>query len=105
MYSRIFDQNDFQTRWFHHDEETDEITIETVTDFDLSNIKEHYASTDERARYKDEIMNHVGIVPMTILTDFLQRYPDDKECEKALLRWLDDSDNRCFRSRPGSLSR
>lgn len=64
--------------------------------------KAQYNSTDERARYKKEVFNHVARLPLVVQEDLRQKgILNDK---KAFLKWLDQPENRAFRTRPGRLS-
>lgn len=84
---------------FHFDPETGTATItseQTVTDL-VETAKARYNSVDERARFGD--FAHVAHIPAVIMADLMKRgIPQD---EKAMSRWLNDPDNRVFRTRPG----
>lgn len=96
-------------RIHHFDESTGDTTIETVQDVEgiVDITKALHAGTDERARWNDPTGGalgvHVAEIPLSILFD-----PKNKHLlqdQEALRKWLDDSDNRHFRSRPGRLSK
>lgn len=91
------------TRWWHYDEALDQQTIETVQDVTelVSGNKCEYASIDERARWKDGLGERVASIPMSIYFDLKRRGIEDDQ--KALRAWLNDSDNRFFRCRPGRI--
>jgi len=105
LYSRPFDYDPLTgiRRTFHYDPDRDGFTIETVQE--VGNITEDskalYAMKDERARWGE--MEHVAHIPAVLATKLKKAGILDDE--KALRRWLDDPDNRHFRTRPGSLSR
>ena len=111
MYSRLFDEDPLtkSRTIFHHDGEN--ITFETISDFsDI--IEANKASMnvfDERARYKGDLMNRVASIPLVLLFELKQKgiLGDNFMVinQKEFRRWLDDSDNKAFRTRPGRLSR
>lgn len=63
--------------------------------------KAEYNSTDERARHKSEVFNRCARLPLTVLMD-LERRGITKDA-KAFRKWLNASENRAFRTRPGTL--
>lgn len=85
---------------FHYDLDDDSMAIETVQDVEL--IKKYatarFNDVDERAPWMDN-WNHVAWIPLI----FLQTNPELMYDNKALKKWLNDPDNRCFRTRPGRL--
>lgn len=89
-------------RIWHHNVHEGEAIIDTQQDVSaITDVtKAMYAQTDERARWDDDY-NHVASIPYVILMD-LQRKGilDDEERFKA---WLNDPDNRMFRTRPGRI--
>lgn len=101
MAKRLLSENRLtNTKTYHeYDEATDQSVITTssdVTDIIESN-KAQYNATDERAGYSD--LNKVASIPMNIYFDLKKRgILNDQKKMKA---WLNDSDNRYFRTRPG----
>lgn len=88
------------TRWFKpsDDGESFEIhTVQNVTDI-VEDAHEQYKGKDERSRWSGDL-HHVAHIPAVIVQDLRRRGIWDDE--KALRRWLNDPDNRCFRTRPG----
>lgn len=86
-------------KW-HYDDATDTATIETVQDVEgvLELNRAEYNATDERARYKDGA-HRVACIPMVVLQDLRKRgIADDPARMRA---WLNDPENRYFRTRPG----
>lgn len=87
------------TRLFHFDDDTETFTIETVQD--VSNLIElNRAEFDEHTsldRFGD--MNRVASIPMNVYFDLKNKGITDDT--KAMKRWLNDPDNRFFRTRPG----
>lgn len=89
-------------RNFHFDEIEESFHIETVQD--VSQIvelnKASTAAVDERAGWKGD-MHLVARIPMNLFMELQQKgIADDDE---ALRRWLNDSDNRVFRTRHGKV--
>ena len=61
-----------------------------------------YNSTDERARYGEKF-TRMASVPMNVYMELVRTGVANDEA--AFTRWLDDPDNKAFRTRPGKLSR
>ena len=99
---RLFDVDPDQgTReYFHYNDDDDTFTIETVEDVqDVVDInKEQYKESG--GRWGD--LNLVARIPPVIWT-MLEKSGLARD-NKALLRWIDDSDQRAFKTRPGRLS-
>jgi hypothetical protein len=89
------------TRLFHYDPDTDTATIETQQDVTglIAMNRDIFNGTDERARWSDGHGERVASIPMSVLFD-LETKGIAKD-QKALRRWLNDPDNRFFRTRPG----
>lgn len=92
------------TRWFHYDHTNDTFTIETEQRVDdiVDRTKSSFNSTDERARWGDGQM--VASIPLSIYYDLKRQGIIDPEGDpsgKKLAKWLNDADNRAFRTRPG----
>ena len=90
-------------RIWHYDESNDTATIEEIQDH--TNIveanKADFNSIDERARYGE--FTKVASIPLVILQELkIKGILDD---QTAFKKWLDDPDQRFFRTRPGKLSR
>lgn len=92
-------------RNFHILEGGDDYAVESQ--FDVTDIIEQnkalYNSVDERARHRSEVFNRVASLPLAVYVDLQNRGILDDE--KAFRKWLDDPENRHFRTRPGKLSR
>lgn len=87
---------------FHDDPHTGGFIIETIRDVTpiVEDNKAEYASIDERARYSSSgIGGKVATIPAEIVQKLMTEgiWGD----QKAMKRWLNDPDNRCFRTRPG----
>lgn len=89
------------TETFHFDETFDGGRIIHEVEQDVTDIvedcKARMASTDERARYGD--MAHVASIPMSIYNELLAKGIINDQ--QALKDWLNNPDNRVFRTRPG----
>jgi|SRR5690606_9034433 len=87
------------TQYFYHDEDTDESIIETVFDAEplLGLNKASFNSIDERARWGDGKL--VARIPGPLFYQLKAKGIVDDE--RAFKAWLNDSDNRFFRTRPG----
>ena len=106
MYSRLFSEDPItkSRTIFHHDGQN--ITFETISDYtDL--IEANKASMnnfDERASFKSDL-NRVASIPLEILFDLKRQgiLGDNFMVlnQKAFRQWLNDADNRAFRTRPG----
>lgn len=91
-------------RGLQYDEADDSIIIETKQDTTpvVEAAKASFNQFDERTPWKGD-MHRVASIPMTVYMDLVKRGIANDE--KAFRRWLDDSDNAVFRTRPGKLSR
>jgi hypothetical protein len=103
---RVFDRDPLTgtERLFHWNEADESFVIETRQDVtDLVEVNKGIANQhDERTPWKGD-MHRVASIPMSVYMDLQKRGIADDE--RALRRWLDDPDNRVFRTRPGRLSR
>jgi hypothetical protein len=105
--ARIFDVDPVTrtTEVFHHDPSTGEILIETrqdVTDI-VAEAKSLHAMTDERAGWKGD-WHRVASIPNSVMVELQNKgIFRGFHCldPKAFKRWLNDSDNKFFRTRPG----
>lgn len=98
---QLFDSNPDLgiVRLFHYDDDTDQVTIQTVQE--VGDIVEcnraefdAYTSLD---RWGD--LKRVASIPISLYFQLKQRGIADDD--KAMKRWLNDPDNRFFRTRPG----
>lgn len=87
------------TRTFHFDPVTEEATIHSTQDVTpiLEAAKGNMNLHDERARWGDG--KHVAFIPPLIFFDLMRKGIVDDDA--AFKRWLNDPDNRCFRTFPG----
>jgi len=98
---RLFDYDPTTgtTKWWHYDADKDEATIETV--FEVGDLieqnKASFNSVDERAKWGE--WSKVASIPMQLFYRLKnQGIVDDPA---AMKRWLNDPDNKLFRTRPG----
>lgn len=105
MSGRVLSQeHGLRETWYddiHHGEKNIIHTVQDAQPITDANVRQ-FNLHDERAPWRDG-MNHVARIPDVVVAQ-LQRDGiwDDP---KALLRWLDQPENRLFRTRPGKLSR
>lgn len=113
MRRKLFDQNDELgiTRWAYLDDEKDELHIETVQDYTPiieANKRAMNDSGGRRARYNDG-MHHVATLPLNLLEKLMADgilkvgKNGDGEGNKRWKAWLNDPENRFFRTREGKI--
>ena len=104
METRDFDYDDFsRTRsLFHYDHAEGKFYIEEVADVEpaIEDNKVRFNYFDERAPWKGE-WHHVASIPPIIVADLQKKGIGDDMAR--LKMWLNDSDNRVFRTRPGKI--
>lgn len=87
------------TRWFHYDDDTDQVTIETVQDAsrivdDATRIRNSKTSLD---RWGDG--KHVGFIPQAV---FAKWCAEGKLGDQSVIRaFLNDPQNKYLRTHPG----
>jgi hypothetical protein len=89
------------TRTWHYDEEKDEATIQTqqdVTDV-IEENKNEFNQIDERAKWGE--FNKVASIPLSLYYELKAMGKLDDQA--YMKRWLNDPDNRHFRTRPGEV--
>ena len=96
-------QDENSATYYHEDPVTGDITLEDV--MDATDLVEHNVAVsnnyDERTPWNLQGMglNRVASIPMNVFMELKKKgIVDDK---KAFRRWLNDRDNRVFRTRPG----
>tara|TARA_R110000772_G_scaffold51719_1_gene118698 strand:- start:664 stop:984 length:321 start_codon:yes stop_codon:yes gene_type:complete len=87
---------------YWHDHDDGSVTIETVQKVDnvAEANKEVYNQVDAKANWKGD-MHRVASIPMAIFYD-LQRKGILND-PAAMKKWLNNPDNRVFRTRPGQV--
>jgi hypothetical protein len=109
----LFDAYGHQIRPVFHAENDDKGTFHYGEEQDCEDIIESnkylYNLHDQRAPFVQrkadgtkEVFHRVGNIPMVILMDLMSKGILDDD--KAFKKWLDDPDNKYFRTRPGRLS-
>ena len=91
------------TQWFHYDEITGDIGLETQQDVTavIEGTKGEFNPVDERAPWKGDV-HKVASIPMTIYHE-LAKISNNFKDERVIRKWLNDKDNRVFRTRPGKV--
>ena len=87
---------------FHYDKQDDTFVIDHVQDT-TAVLDANKAEANQRGgRYGDGLVHKVASIPLVVWQDLERRgiAGDDK----ALKRWLDDPENRFFKTRHGRLS-
>ena len=104
METRLFSRNDTFgiTEYWHYDEDKDTAHIEAVQDVEavLEANRNAFNATDERARYGDGV-HLVARIPLVVLQELRKRGIDKDPA--AMRKWLNDPENRYFRTRPGQV--
>lgn len=106
---RLLDRDDFLglTEWFTYDDDTDGFTIETVQDVEplVELNKALWNSTEKHTRYGD--LTRIASIPPVIVMELSKQgilRPDGSILDDKKYRdWLNDSANRCFRTRAGKV--
>ena len=89
------------TRTWHYDEEKDEATIQTQQDVTgvIEENKNDFAQIDEHAKWGE--LTKVASIPLSL---YYQLKSEGKLDDQAFMkRWLNDPENRYFRTRPGEV--
>jgi hypothetical protein len=93
-------------RMFHYDPDTDESTIETIQDVEsiITASKDEFKEYDERAPWKGDF-HRVASIPLSIFSELQAKgvIENDDPKKKKLMAWLNNPDQRAFRTRPGWL--
>lgn len=101
MDKKIFDVNPELgiKRTWHYNDEKDEATIQTQQDVTaiIEENKNEFNQVDERQRWGE--FSRVASIPLSL---FYQLKNEGKLEDQAYMkRWLNDPENRHFRTRPG----
>lgn len=96
----IFNRNDHLgiTRWFDYDEDTDTFGIHTEQDVAPAIEANKQLFNEAPTNWRGD-MHLVASIPMSIYFDLKQKGIADDDA--AMKRWLNDPDNRVFRTRAG----
>jgi hypothetical protein len=101
MESRLFDADPITgSRTILHIDDK-RVVAEEVQDVEsiVESAKRRFNSVDERASFGE--MSHVSFIPMNVLYALRRKAKGNQEFDKLLRKWLNDRDNRDFRTRPG----
>ena len=101
MTKRIFDTDPLTgiTRYWHV-RDNGEFVIETEQKIDVDDSNARFRNeTDKRTKWGD--MSRVASIPLSVYYDLKRRGIADDPA--ALKKWLNDGDNRVFRTREGTL--
>ena len=98
----VSENKEIGQKQYWHDHDDGSVTIETVQTVDAvaEDNKAVFNQFDERTNWKGD-MHRVASIPMSIFYD-LQRKGILND-PAAMKRWLNDPDNRVFRTRPGQV--
>jgi len=101
--SKHFDRNDALgiNRTWHYNSETDEATVETKQDITaiIEENRDNFNLQEKHSKYGE--WNKVASIPLSIYFELkAQGKLDDTAFMK---RWLNDPENRYFRTRPGQV--
>lgn len=96
------------TRYAYLDDEHDKLHIETVQDVEtiIAINKAEYNETERSTRYADGL-HRVANIPLNVLEMLMQKgilvpgKQGDGDGNKRFKAWLNDPDNRFFRTRNG----
>ena len=89
------------TQWFHYDEITGDIGLETKQDVTavIEGTKGAFNPVDERAPWKGAV-HKVASIPLVIYNE-LAKISNNFKDQRVIRKWLNDRDNSVFRTRPG----
>lgn len=102
---RFFDYDPLlgHTEYFHYDPETDGFAIETVADVEPLIEVNKYLHNNAPLRWGE--WSHVATLPSVIVTQLINEGilagPGKVIDRDRFKKWLNDRDNRAFRTRPG----
>jgi hypothetical protein len=111
-----YDEKTGQTEVYHYDSIEDRSVVETRQDIEpiLRQNRIDFNTFDENARWgsplrqSQETFHHVGRIPNVVLekmpAEMRQGFMSGKGLTaKAWKKWLNDPDNKMFRTRPGKI--
>lgn len=87
------------TKWFHYDDDTDQVTIETVQDAQhivdaATRIRNNVTSLDKFGDGK-----HVGFIPQAVFAEWCAK--GQLGDQKVIRAFLNDPQNKYLRTHPG----
>ena len=91
------------TQWFHFDDVTGDFGLETRQDVTalIESTKGAFNPVDEHAPWKGDL-HQVASIPMVIYHE-LAKISNNFKDQRVIRKWLNDKDNRVFRTRPGKV--
>ena len=105
MTKRILDYDPVTgtTQWFHYDSAADQYALETTQDVTkiVERNKALFRQVDERANWKGD-QHHVASIPMSVYHE-LAKISNNFKDQRVVRRFLNNPDNRVFRTRPGEV--
>jgi len=89
------------TQWYHYDESTKQHGLQTEQDVThiIEGTKSVFNQVDECANWKGDT-HHIASIPLSIYHR-LAKISNNFKDQKVIKKWLNDPDNRVFRTRPG----
>ena len=87
------------TTWFHGDDMTGDFALEKR--FDVEPILEANKDAYNNAPQRFGELSRVACIPIVIYYDLIRK--GHAKDDEYMLNWLNDPDNRFFRTRPGRL--
>lgn len=92
---------------YHYDDLSDTLTIQRTEDVSSVLEANKRAFNDAESRHKSETFNHVARIPTSAIEQWCKqkgvKYQEFFHDEKLLKLFLNDPDNRLFRTRPGRI--
>lgn len=90
--------------WFHYDHSDDSVTIERVSDVEPILEASKRKFNDAPSNWKGDV-HHIAEIPMVIVEQLIKQGilygPGRVRDMDRFKAWLNDRDNRMFRTRPG----
>ena len=89
------------TQWFHVDEITGDFGLETQQDVTalIESTKGAFNPVGEREPWAGDL-HRIASIPMSIYHE-LAKISNNFKDQRVIRKWLNDKDNRVFRTRPG----
>ena len=89
------------TQWFHCDDVTGDFGLETQQDVTalIESTKGAFNPVGEREPWAGDL-HRIASIPMSIYYE-LAKISNNFKDERVICKWLNDKDNRVFRTRPG----
>lgn len=101
--SRLVSENkEIGQRQYWHDHDDGSVTVQTVQTVDAvaEANKQAFNQFDERTPWKGD-MHRVASIPLSVYYDLKRKGILDDQV--AMKKWLNDPENRVFRTRPGKV--